>query len=167
MPEIDWSKHTLIEKDFHVHISHFLLPLKVHVLAVAILNYHISIQAVVSQRGACPRRLQLHETRMLFIPNSRKTGSVTWVAWAGYHLGGAQSALNSTVWKALLLQPLAFLCFSANSHFDNLDFLHWAATPQPWELCHGEYEHCSVRLPPTVPTFIAIREVLEMPNAPE
>lgn len=55
--------------------------------------------------------------------------------------------LNSTVWKELLLQQLAFLCFSANSHFDNLDFLHWAATPQPWELCHGEYEHCSARLP--------------------
>lgn len=46
MPEIDRSKHTLIEKDFHFHISHFLLPLKVHVLAVAILNYHVSIQAV-------------------------------------------------------------------------------------------------------------------------
>lgn len=43
MPEIDWSKHTLTEKDFHFHVSHFLLPLKVHVLAVAILNYHVSL----------------------------------------------------------------------------------------------------------------------------
>lgn len=50
MPEIDWSKHTLIEKDFHFHVSHFLLPVKAHVLAVAILNYHVSIQAVEPQR---------------------------------------------------------------------------------------------------------------------
>lgn len=72
MPETDWSEHTLIEKDFHFHVSHSLLPRKVHVLAAAILNYHVSIQAAVPQRGACPRRLQLHETRMLTVLNSRR-----------------------------------------------------------------------------------------------
>lgn len=58
MPEADWSKHTLIEKDFHFHVSHFLLPLKVHVLAVAVLNSHISIQAVVPVLAiySCTRR---------------------------------------------------------------------------------------------------------------